>query len=117
MSLKEMVDNHMLIRFKDKDEKYCDETSSGVEVTKTSDDSYVLKVTLNCGDQKDFILETIGCTTVCSNGTCQTIINNGNNSSSIIAGNSNEQNNSTNNNGYNFNAIVHPYGIQYAERN
>ena len=41
MSLKEMVDNHMLIRFKDKDEKYCDETSSGVEVTKTSEDSYV----------------------------------------------------------------------------
>ena len=86
MSLKEMVDNHMLIRFKDKDEKYCDETSSGVEVTKTSEDSYVLKVTLNCGDQKDFILETIGCTTVCSNGTCTVVTNNGGSSNVADSG-------------------------------
>ena len=86
MSLKEMVDNHMLIRFKDKDEKYCDETSSGVEVSKTSEDSYVLKVTLNCGDQKDFILETIGCTTVCSNGTCTVVTNNGGSSNVADSG-------------------------------
>ena len=39
MSLKEMFDNHMIIRFRDKDKNYCDETSSGVEVTKTSDNS------------------------------------------------------------------------------
>ena len=91
MSLKEMVDNHMLIRFKDKDEKYCDETNSGVEVTKTSNDSYVLKVNLNCGEQKDFILETIGCTTVCSNGTCTVVTNNG--------GSSNVANNSATNTG------------------
>lgn len=81
MSLKEMVDNHMIIRFKDKDEKYCDEVTSGVEVTKTSDDSYVLKVSLNCGEQKDFILETIGCNNTCANGACN-VINGGN---SIIA--------------------------------
>ena len=86
MSLKEMVDNHMLIRFKDKDEKYCDETTSGVEVSKTSEDSYVLKVTLNCGDQKDFILETIGCTTVCSNGTCTVVTNNGGSSNVADSG-------------------------------
>ena len=72
MSLKEMFDNHMIIRFRDKDKNYCDETSSGVEVTKTNDNSYVLKVSLNCGEQKDFILETIGCNDVCPKGECET---------------------------------------------
>ncbi|MGN1371331.1 MAG: hypothetical protein ACI4XM_03565 [Candidatus Coprovivens sp.] len=94
MTLKEMVDNKMIIRFTDKDGKTCDESSSGIEITKTSDNEYTMKVELNCGDQKDYILETIGCTTVCSNGTCQTIINNGNNSSNIVADGSS-------NNGYN----------------
>ena len=97
MTLKEMVDNHMLIRFKDKDENYCDETSSGVEITKTSDNSYVLKVNLNCGEQKDFILETIGCTTVCANGTC-TVTKNDGTSSATVANNSNIQQNATNTN-------------------
>jgi hypothetical protein len=76
MTLKQMVDNHMIIQFRDKDKNYCDENSSKVEVTKISDSEYALKVVLNCGDQKDYILDTIGCTTVCSNGTCQTVINN-----------------------------------------
>ena len=99
MTLKEMVDNHMLIRFTDKDGKTCDESKSYVEVTKISNNEYTLKVQLKCGGQEDYILETIGCTTVCSNGTCQTIINNGNNSSNIIAGGSQNQSGSTNNNG------------------
>ena len=76
MTLKEMFDNHMLIRFTDKDGKTCDETSSKVEVTKISDDQYALKVQLNCGEQKDYILETIGCTSVCNNGNCTTVIDN-----------------------------------------
>ncbi len=98
MTLKEMVDNKMIIRFTDKDGKVCDESSSGVEITKSSNNEYTMKVELNCGDQKDYILETIGCTTVCSNGTCQTIINNGNNSSNVVAdSNSNNNNNNSNN--------------------
>ena len=100
MTLKEMVDNKMIIRFTDKDGKTCDESSSGIEITKLSNNEYTMKVELNCGDQKDYILETIGCTTVCSNGTCQTIINNGNNSSVIAGGSSNQ---SSSNNGYNNN--------------
>ena len=96
MTLKEMVDNHMLIRFTDKDGKTCDESASLVEVTKISDDEYTLKVQLKCGEQEDYILETIGCTTVCSNGNCNTIINN-----NTIADNS--QNNNSNNNNSNSN--------------
>ena len=92
MTLKEMVDNHMLIRFTDKDGKTCDESTSRVEVTKISNDEYTLKVQLKCGEQDDYILETIGCTTVCSNGTCNTIINN-----NTISDNSQNTNNDSNN--------------------
>jgi len=93
MTLKEMVDNHLLIRFTDKNGKTCDESSSKVEVTKSSDSEYTLKVVLNCGETKDYILETIGCTTVCSNGTCTTVLNNSNNANSVA------QNNNNNNDG------------------
>ena len=96
MTLKEMVDNHMLIRFTDKDGKTCDESASYVEVTKISNNEYTLKVQLKCGDKEDYILETIGCTTVCSNGTCNTIINN--NGNGTIADNSQSSNNSSNTN-------------------
>ena len=56
MSLKEMVDNKMIIRFTDKDGKTCDESSSGIEITKISNNEYSMKVALNWGDQKDYIL-------------------------------------------------------------
>ena len=74
LTLKEMIDNHMIVRFTDKDKNSCDESASKVEITKTSENEYVLKVQLNCGDQKDYILETIGCTSVCQNGECKTVI-------------------------------------------
>ena len=94
MTLKEMFDDHMLVKFTDKDGKTCNEKSSGVSVTKNSENEYTLKVELNCGDQKDYILDTIGCTSVCSNGTCQTIItNNGGNSNNNIANNGSSTNN------------------------
>lgn len=70
MTLKQMFDNKMLIRFTDKDNNYCDETSSKVEVTKTASDKYVLRVQLHCGEQKDYILETIGCNDVCEGSNC-----------------------------------------------
>ena len=90
MTLKEMIDDHMLIRFTDKDGKTCDETKSYVEVTKISDKEYTLRVQLKCGEQDDYILETIGCTTVCSNGNCNTIINN---NTIADSGNGNTNNN------------------------
>ncbi len=97
MTLKEMVDNHMLIRFTDKDGKTCDETKSYVEVTKISNNEYTLKVQLTCGEQEDYILETIGCTTVCSNGTCNTIINNNTIADSSQSTGSNNSSNEDNN--------------------
>ena len=109
MTLKEMVDNHLLIRFTDKNGKTCDESSSKVEVTKSSDSEYTLKVVLNCGETKDYILETIGCTTVCSNGSCTTVLNNSNGSNSVAqnnngGSNSNDGTGSTNNGGATINS-------------
>ena len=111
MTLKEMVDNHMIIRFTDKNGNYCDESSSKVEVTKISDKEYALKVVLNCGDEKDYIIETIGCNSVCTGENC-TIINNnyvsnntngnGNNNSGENGNGTTSENgngNGTNNNG------------------
>ena len=107
MTLKEMIDNKMLIRFTDKDEKYCDETSSGVKITKIGENEYVLKVELNCGEQKDYILETIGCNSVCTGSDC--IANNngyfgnidnttGSNNNGLANNGSNNSNNGANNN-------------------
>lgn len=75
MTLKEMINKKIIVEFTDKNGKVCDESTSRVEVTKLSDDEYVLKVELNCGDQKDYILETIGCYDVCENGKCDVVLN------------------------------------------
>ena len=100
MTLKDMVDNKMVIRFTDKNGDYCDESSSKVEVTKTSSNTYVLKVQLSCGDQSDYILETIGCTSVCENGNCNVTVSNDTNSNnnSDNSSNNNSNSNNTNNN-------------------
>ena len=97
MTLKEMIDNHMLIRFTDKNGNACNEDASLVEVTKLSDDEYTLKVQLKCGEQDDYILETIGCTTVCSNGTCKTVISDNTNTGSGNSIADSTQSNSSNN--------------------
>lgn len=73
MTLEEMISNHMLIEFVDKDNKVCDGKDSYVQVTKTGDNEYVLKVQLSCSGQTDYILETIGCYDVCTDGNCQTV--------------------------------------------
>lgn len=75
MTLNEMINKHLVIQFTDKDNKVCDGSTSKVEVSKISDEEYVLRVELNCGDQKDYILETIGCYDVCKDGKCDNVIN------------------------------------------
>lgn len=65
MTLKQLVDNKLVLEFSDKDGNACDTTNSYVQVTKTLDSEYALKVQLTCGEQSDYIIDTIGC-----NGTC-----------------------------------------------
>ena len=100
MTLQQMIDDKMIIQFKDKHKNYCDQNTSGVKVTKTADNQYVLKVELNCGkDEKDYILETLT-----ANGTgtsSNTVATTNNGSRTNNNGNSNGNGNGTNENGSN----------------
>ena len=74
MTLGEMLDNKLIVAFVDKDNKLCDNSASFVQVTKTSDDEYAMKVQLACGKQTDYILSTIGCHDVCEGEDCTPVI-------------------------------------------
>lgn len=72
MTLQEMINNKLVIPFVDKNNKVCDTMNSYVQVTKTTEDEYALKVLLACENQSDYILDTIGCHSTCTNGNCTT---------------------------------------------
>ncbi len=65
MTLQEMLSKKLLSPFVDANGKACDANSSYVEVTRISSAEYTLKVNLSCSDKTDYIVETIGCTSVC----------------------------------------------------
>lgn len=65
MSLEQLLNNKLILDFSDKNGNACDTKNSYVQVTKTLDSEYALKVSLTCGDETDYIIDTIGC-----NGTC-----------------------------------------------
>ena len=65
MSLKQLVDNKLVLDFSDKNGNACDTANSYVQVTKTLDSEYALKVQLTCGDESDYIIDTIGCNGAC----------------------------------------------------
>lgn len=71
MTLQEMQDSKLVLPFVDKDNNTCNMTNSFVQVTKTGENEYALKVQLSCGDQTDYILDTIGCYDVCPSGECE----------------------------------------------
>ncbi len=70
MTLDQMEDVKMILPFLDKDGKRCDVNDSYVEVTRLSSQEYALKVSLTCGKQSDYIIDTIGCYDVCEGGNC-----------------------------------------------
>ena len=70
MTLKEMLDNKLLIPFLDSNNKQCSLTDSYVEITKM-DSEYILKVNLSCSDNSDYILVHLGCYSYCPNGLCE----------------------------------------------
>ena len=70
MTLKEMEDKKLIVPFVDKNGKSCDKKKSYVKVTKDGDE-YVLKVSLTCSDESNYIIERIGCHDFCANGICK----------------------------------------------
>ena len=98
LTLEEMINKKLLVDFT-QNGKTCNLTESYVEVTKTSDENYALKVNLDCNNGSDFIVSNIekeskACTTCPV--TNQNDTNNDNNNSSNTT--DNNTNNNVNNN-------------------
>ncbi len=71
MTLEQMEAEKLVLPFTDQYNNACDKVNSFVQVTKTADDEYILKTQLSCGDQTDYVLETIGCYDLCLDGECE----------------------------------------------
>ena len=69
LTLQEMLDKKLILPFVDKDGNTCDADSSYVSVTKDGEE-YILKVSLTCGSQTDYIIEHIGCYNFCKDNSC-----------------------------------------------
>lgn len=59
MTLGEMYDNKLLVKFSDSNNKTCNTKKSYVEVTK-EEDEYTMKVNLSCSDKEDYIMLHMG---------------------------------------------------------
>ncbi len=72
MTLKEMIDKHLLLEFTDKNGNTCDANNSYVQITK-EENEYLMKVYLKCNDDEDYILVHVGCYSYCNNpaGVCE----------------------------------------------
>ena len=70
LTLKDMINNKMIIEFTDSDGKTCDVDKSYVEVTKNGSE-YVYKTNLACSNQEDYVIEYFGCYNVCEDGKCE----------------------------------------------
>ena len=65
MTLREMIDNHLILDLIDSNGKTCSRDDSYVEITKLENE-YIIKVNLSCTDKQDYIIEHYGCYDICS---------------------------------------------------
>lgn len=70
LTLKEMLDRHLIIEFTDGNGETCDPKDSYVEVTK-EDSEYIMKVNLSCDKQKDYVLVHMGDYDYCTTAICE----------------------------------------------
>ena len=73
LTLRDMLNNKMIIEFTDSDGKTCNPDASYVEVTKQGKE-YVFKTNLSCSSQSYYVIEYFGCYNVCEDGKCETKI-------------------------------------------
>lgn len=59
MTLGEMYDNRLLVKFSDSNNRTCNNNKSYVEVTK-EEEEYTMKVNLSCSDKEDYIMLHMG---------------------------------------------------------
>lgn len=95
ITLGEMFDNHLVTKFTDQNNNTCDTIGSYAEATKINSTDYTIKVKLVCGEESDYVIDTIK---VEDQKLDVPVDNNGNiNQDSNQNNNSNNSNNNTNN--------------------
>lgn len=70
MTLRKMLEEKLLIEFKDANNNSCDLDESYVEITKLEEE-YILKVNLSCTDNDAYILVHLGCYDYCLTDVCE----------------------------------------------
>ena len=70
MTLGEMIENKLITKLIDKNNKEVNVEDSYVEITKM-DNEYLLKVNLKDSEKEDYILVHLGCYNYCSTGLCE----------------------------------------------
>lgn len=65
MTLKQMIDEHLILPLMDSNGNYCDEEDSYVKITKLENE-YIIRIQLSCTDKKDYVIEHYGCYDICS---------------------------------------------------
>ncbi|MBP3460933.1 MAG: hypothetical protein J6K21_00790 [Bacilli bacterium] len=71
ITLREMLDKKIILPFTDKNGKQCDLDSSYVEITKSNNEEYLMKVNLKCGEEENYLLVHLGCYNYCSGKLCE----------------------------------------------
>lgn len=70
LTLKDMLNEHLLVAPLDEQGKVCDTEKSYVEITKLNDE-YTLKVNLKCGSEEEYIIVHLGCYDYCQGTVCE----------------------------------------------
>lgn len=70
LTLKELLDKHLIVAPLDEDGNVCDTEKSYITMTKDKDE-YVLKVNLKCKTEEDYILTYLGCYDYCQGAVCE----------------------------------------------
>ena len=65
MTLREMIDNKLILPLTDSNGKTCNKDNSYIKLTKLENE-YVIKVYLSCSDKQDYIITHFGCYDICS---------------------------------------------------
>lgn len=71
LTLGDMLNKKLLLPFVDSKGRQCDLSKSYIEVTKTSELEYTMKVNLDCTDASDYILIPMGCYDFCKTDICE----------------------------------------------
>ncbi len=71
MTLREMIDNKLILPLTDSNGKTCNKDDSYIKITKLENE-YVIKIYLSCSDKKDYIITHFGCYDICSD-TCKAL--------------------------------------------